>query len=217
LARRRIATALLVYGPLGLLALAWGGGQGRWNLLLHPDPWATLSPWLAHIGSLLGGLGVAVLVLISTRLLVRRTRWARELHLEFRALLGPLSSGQIAILALSSGLAEEAFFRGAMQPLAGLPLTALLFGAVHVGRKRSFWVWTAWATLMGFVFGLLFEITGSLLGPLLAHILINYENMLYIESYDPRPPPAPMTPTHSRRVDAPALIASRVRAGGRSS
>jgi len=36
------------------------------------------------------------------------------------------------LVAVAAGVGEEAVFRGAMQPRFGVPLTALLFAAVHV-------------------------------------------------------------------------------------
>jgi len=36
------------------------------------------------------------------------------------------------LVAVAAGVGEEAVFRGALQPRVGVPLTALLFAAVHV-------------------------------------------------------------------------------------
>jgi membrane protease YdiL (CAAX protease family) len=41
--------------------------------------------------------------------------------------------------------------------------------------------------VMGALFGVLYEASGTLLAPVLAHALINYENMQYIIHYDPTP------------------------------
>jgi len=40
--------------------------------------------------------------------------------------------GEWLVLALAAGIGEEILFRGALQPVFGLPLTALLFAVVHV-------------------------------------------------------------------------------------
>jgi membrane protease YdiL (CAAX protease family) len=40
---------------------------------------------------------------------------------------------------------------------------------------------------MGLSFGALFELTGSLLGPIVAHALINCLNLAYLKSHDPEP------------------------------
>ena len=135
--------------------------------------------------SLLLGILLGTAVLFSTRLLVRKTDWARELHVEFRNLLGGQASRDIVWLAMASGLAEEIFFRGAMQPAWGLLVSAFVFGCVHVGPSRKYLPWTGWAIVMGLLFGLIYEMTGVLWGPIVAHVLINHENMLFIRDYDP--------------------------------
>jgi membrane protease YdiL (CAAX protease family) len=148
----------------------------------------------------------------TTKVLVRRTRWAERLHIELRGLVGPLSGARIAFFAVTSGVSEELFFRGAMQPLVGLWLAALVFGAVHIGPNKAFLPWTLWAALMGLLFGVLFQATGSLVGPVVAHVLINYENLHYLVSYDP------VTIARERRItpEAPTLVGARVRTSGRS-
>ncbi|MEM9192982.1 MAG: CPBP family intramembrane glutamic endopeptidase [Myxococcota bacterium] len=179
--------ALLVYGLMGALAFGWGALRGQPNLYHHPEPWLTLDfpyPTLLSLGL---GLAVAVAVIYASRVLVRRARWARELHVEFRSVLGPVTSTDIAILAVSSGLSEELLFRGAMQPTLGLVLSSVIFGLVHIGPNRRFLPWTAWALLMGFVFGGVYELTGELLGPVIAHVLINHQNLHFIRRHDPEP------------------------------
>ena len=94
-----------------------------------------------------------------------------------------LSSAEIFFLALASGFAEELFFRGAMQPVVGLIVTSLVFGAAHTGPKRVFLVWSIWAFVMGLAFGLIFEATGVLWGPVLSHVLINDRNMTYMRGH----------------------------------
>lgn len=133
--------------------------------------------------SLTLGLALGLVVVAMTRLLVARTRWARGLHDEFASIVGQLSSREVTQLALSSGFAEELFFRGAMQPALGLWLTSLIFGAVHVGPKRVFLAWSAWAFVMGVLLGAIFELTGVLWGAVLAHVWINQRNMRFIQGY----------------------------------
>lgn len=206
---RRIRLALVVYGVLVALALLWGVLRGDVNLYHHPEPWLGLvfpASTLAAIGA---GLAVAVAVVVSTRVLVRRTRWARLLHVEFRELLGPLSAGEIAVFALTSGIAEEMLFRGAMQPSLGIVWASIIFGAMHVGPMKRLWVWTVWATAMGFVFGALYAATGELLAPVVAHVVINYENMHFIESYDP----GAGGPRPTRRTPSDSIVGNRLRAG----
>jgi membrane protease YdiL (CAAX protease family) len=180
----RITTlAFVVYGPLTVGALAWAwlaGGRFAWSL---ETPWVS-EPYAERLALSLGlGLALALAVVAMTPHLVARVRWARALHLELKELVSSLSLGEITWLAFASGVAEELFFRGAMQPVLGLLVTSLIFGAVHVGPKPVFLAWTTWAFVMGLLFGLIFELTGVLWGPILAHAWINQRNMAFIRRH----------------------------------
>jgi membrane protease YdiL (CAAX protease family) len=208
---RRIQVALVVYGLLAMAALGWGLLRGNLDLYHHPDPWLRLPFPYGTALSLALGLAVALMVIAGTRALVRRTRWARALHVEFRGLLGPLSAGEIAIFALTSGIAEELFFRGALQPSVGVVVSSFVFGALHIGPGKRFLPWTAWATAMGFVFATLYALTGEILAPLIAHVAINYENMHFIAAYDPEPAAAGEYRRDAPTTPLPRLVASRMR------
>jgi uncharacterized protein len=84
----------------------------------------------------------------------------------------------LVLVSVMSGVGEEAFFRGALQPLLGIVVTSLLFGALHVGPDRRYLVWTVWAVGAGFLFGALYEWTGGLLAPATAHVLHNTATLL---------------------------------------
>ena len=180
----RISTlALAVYGPLTVGALAWAwlaDGRLAWSF----DACWLSAPYPVRLALSVGlGLSLSLVVVAVTPRLVQRAHWARALHLELREIISPLSSAEINVLALASGFAEELFFRGAMQPILGLLWTSLIFGAAHVGPKRVFFAWTTWAFLMGLLLGLIFELTGVLWGPILAHVLINHRNMTFIRRH----------------------------------
>lgn len=200
--RRILVLTLVIYGGLAALGTAWAVYCGRPWIFRHPEPWLDLErPW-AIVASLAAGIAIAGVTIALTRVLVRRTRWARDLHVAFRELLGPLDTPTIAVLALASGTGEELFFRGALQPSIGLVITSLVFGAIHIGKDRRFFAWTIWATAMGFLLGAVHEATGSLVGPIVAHVAVNYENLQFIATHDPREP----TASHE-----PRLVAKRRR------
>lgn len=166
-----------------MIALLWawlGDDRLAWAL---DGPWMTDPYPTRLLASLTLGFALGLIVVALTRQLVARTKWARDLHREIHSVVGELSSREITWLALSSGFAEELFFRGAMQPVLGLWLTSLIFGAVHVGPKRAFFAWSAWAFVMGVVLGVIFELTGVLWGSVLAHVWINQRNMRFIQGY----------------------------------
>ena len=81
------------------------------------------------------------------------------------------------LLAAASGLAEEMFFRGALQPRVGLVVASALFGVLHFAPRRELLPWTVFAVVMGFVLGWLFAWSGSLLAPVIAHTVINAVNL----------------------------------------
>jgi membrane protease YdiL (CAAX protease family) len=165
-----------------LLAISW------WWLerlpFTHPDPWLSLAPGLAHAYSLLLGMAYAGAIVVGSRFSVSRFRWARRLHREFRPVAKQLSPTAIVWLSLLSALGEELAFRGMLQPAIGLPLQALLFGLVHQMPGPSRWIWSGWATLVGFGLGVIFELTGSLAGPVVAHAIVNGLNLSYLKHHD---------------------------------
>ncbi|HEY2405539.1 MAG TPA: type II CAAX endopeptidase family protein [Polyangiaceae bacterium] len=157
--------------------------------LYYSAPWLSLSATVSHVYSTLIGLALGGLVVISTRGFVTHFAWARNLHRELRPVARALSGTGIAAVAISSALGEELLFRGLLQPWLGLWLQALAFGILHSQlRGPSKWAWVVWATVMGLAFGAIYALSGSLLGPIAAHALINWLNLSYLKTHDPEPP-----------------------------
>ncbi|MBK7400401.1 MAG: CPBP family intramembrane metalloprotease [Myxococcales bacterium] len=177
------ATVVLVYGGLALLGWFIGWLRGAPDVLSctpmglggRPQP----------LMSLVGGLGLALAVIAATRALVRTTGWARELHADLRPVARSLGESAILPVALASAIGEEVLFRGALLPALGLLGSSLLFGVVHQLRGRSRGAWIAFAALVGLALGGLFAATGSLLGPIVAHALINAVNLRFLIEHDP--------------------------------
>ncbi|HEU4407227.1 MAG TPA: CPBP family intramembrane glutamic endopeptidase [Polyangiaceae bacterium] len=167
------------------LAAAWWARDGR--PFAHPDPWLKLDPTAAAAASVLGGALIAALVVWATRHTVARFGWAKRLHVELRPLARGLRTSDAFALALFSGLGEELLFRALALPALGLVASSLLFGAVHQTRGPGRWAWVGWATAVGLGLGLLFALTGSLAGCVLAHALVNAVNLLYLRDHDAEP------------------------------
>jgi hypothetical protein len=165
------------------LALALRDGM-PWN---HPSPWLTLSAWEAVGLSAAGGLGVSLLIVVLTRLLVPRVSWASRLQQDMRPFAHGLSNARILVIACCSSVGEELLFRGLLQPWLGVILSSMVFGLVHQMPGPSRWVWVSFATLMGALLGSLFAATGSLVGPLLAHAIVNAANLAYLRDFAPDP------------------------------
>ncbi|MBW2527403.1 MAG: CPBP family intramembrane metalloprotease [Deltaproteobacteria bacterium] len=182
LAAGRIAVGYALLASLATaLALALQDGV-PWE---HPEPWLALSTGVAL--GLSGGLGLALalILILATRVCVHRFGWARGLHVELRPVARGLTNSRIVLIAGFSSLGEELLFRGLLQPWLGLVLASLLFGVVHQLPGSSRWVWVAWATVVGFALGAIFSLTGSLLGSLVAHAVINAINLAYLRDHEP--------------------------------
>ena len=93
-------------------------------------------------------------------------------------LVDRMGTSDLILVSVFSGLAEEVFFRGAVQPEFGLVVAALAFGIVHIGPDRRYLIWTVWAILAGFLFGFLYRFSGGLLAPVVAHSLHNAATFL---------------------------------------
>jgi membrane protease YdiL (CAAX protease family) len=166
---RFVSFAAIFYGALVVAAALWSALRGRDLHVLGHSVAASL---------LLGAL--AAVVTISLGLLAYRLLPVlREIAGELAPRLVDGADGRsLVLVSIFSGVGEETFFRGALQPEFGLVVASLLFGAVHVGPDRRYLVWTAWAVLAGFLFGVLYEVTGGLLAPILAHCAHNAATLL---------------------------------------
>ena len=127
------------------------------------------------------GIGLLTGLLVTgITILTGRFKWSKRLEAEFRSALGRLNIGQIIIIALMSGIAEEVFFRGGIQPLIGLVPTSLIFGILHFPVNRSLLPWTIFAVLMGFLLGELYIATNCLWVPIITHVMVNCLNLYRI-------------------------------------
>lgn len=172
---RLTRVAAVFYAAMIGLAVAWRVGlQGEPMFFVSEVERAAGVPWLRDGGI---GIGVGLMVVWVSHLFTRRTDWGRNLEHQLAAALGHLSLPQCLLLAAASGIGEEFFFRGALQPVVGLGWASLLFGLMHVGPGRAWLPWTGFALIMGVIFGALFLLTGNLLAPVLAHAVINGVNL----------------------------------------
>ncbi len=175
-----------VYLALGMVA---AGVSWYWR---DCSPWSLPNPWLSLVESgarlwfsLLLGLAIGGLVVMSTRWLVQNVRVVAGLHDTLRPLSRDMSNTTILVLALSSSIGEELLFRGLFQPAIGLWPQAILFGLLHQIGGKGRWLWPIWAMAMGGLLGSMYALTGSLLGPIVSHAMINALNLLFLRSYDP--------------------------------
>src|SRR3954462_5839352 len=174
---------MTAYLALGAVALAWG------NLRGHPNVWhlSGEQPVLSMtFAGVLGGLAVGLLLVFASRMALYRFEWARALHRELRHMLFPLTDVEIVVLAAASSVGEEMFFRGALLPAIGLLGSSAIFALLHIGPKARHLPWTASSFVAGLLFGAMFEWTGDLNGPILAHFLVNFLNLRHVAQVELR-------------------------------
>ncbi len=152
----------------------------------HPQPLLNLAPAVAVTLSTSLGVAFASAIVLATRVAVVRFGWARRLHAELRPIALDLGLGEVLLVAGLSSLGEELLFRGLLTPTIGVVASAVLFGVAHQTRGKSRWVWALWATGVGLVLGAIFAATGSLVGPLVAHAIINAVNLTYLRDSSDR-------------------------------
>ncbi len=174
----RLGVVALFYGSLAALGALW-----RW--LARGD-----GPWLAPgggaagcvAGTLAGLLTGGALVVVS-REWTRSSRSGRVLRERFAPLVAGRAPAPLWGLALASGLGEEVFFRGALQPQVGWVAASLLFGLAHLSPGPGRLAWPLFATIGGLAFGALYEQTGTLLAPVVAHVLVNGLNLSWLARF----------------------------------
>jgi membrane protease YdiL (CAAX protease family) len=158
---------LLVFGAGGVALITLVQSRDLLSVLVGPSP-----VWLQVAWGLGAGLGIG----LGARALIRRPAM-RALDERFARLLGPRVQrvSDRLFLSVCAGVGEELFFRGALQFWLGIPLTALLFVAIHGyldPRDRRMLVYGLFMTVGMMVIGLLANAQG-LLAPMLAHTVID--------------------------------------------
>jgi len=166
---RFVRLAVAFYSALLLMAVLLGALWGR-NVFTFGD---------GLLLSLSIGVATASGTVASGILLFRLVPALRKLSDELAPLLvDGARGGDLVLVSVASGVGEEVFFRGALQPVLGIVLASLLFGVLHVGPDRRYLIWTLWAVGAGFLFGFLYLWTGGLLAPITAHVLHNAATLL---------------------------------------
>jgi membrane protease YdiL (CAAX protease family) len=188
---RLVPLALILYGGMASAAWVWRTHLGGEPLLFAGGAPAGIDP----VRDVAAGLAAALVVVAVSRWLTLHTRTGAALAEAMAGMLGPLTPAQILVLAAASGIGEELFFRGALQPRVGLVAASLLFGAAHFVPARPLALWSVFAAGAGLLFGLLFAATGNLVAPVVAHAVVNGLNLRWlVRRYAPGPDAAP----HSR-------------------
>jgi len=168
-----------------VMYLSMGGGGYAWSVLRGvPNPWRFDGTADARAGlGALCGLGLGLLLVFVSQWTVHRFEWARSFHHELRTHLGPLTTVDILILAVASSVGEEVLFRGALLPATGIWFSSLVFSLLHIPPRLRDWPWTASAFAAGLLFALLFQWSGDLTGPVIAHFTVNFLNLRHLRRH----------------------------------
>jgi membrane protease YdiL (CAAX protease family) len=170
---RFVGQAALFYGAFAVVAVAWNAFRGR-GFSFFDDS----LPSSLLLGAAAAGATVS-LGFLTYRVFPVFKRLADELAPH---ILDGASRGGLVLVAIFSGVGEEMVFRGVLQEEVGLVAASIIFGLVHIGPDRRYLVWTAWAVLAGFLFGILYRESGGLLAPTVAHVLHNAVTLLVWKS-----------------------------------
>jgi len=162
---------------LGVVIGAANGSADVYRLAHRGQGWLWASPLI--------GVAVGLLIVWLSQLATKHWQRLQQLRDGFRDVLGPLSHREIVTLAVSSSVAEELLFRGALLPWLGVAWQALLFGLLHIGPDRRFIIWTAMATAIGLLFGAVTLWVGDIGAAVTAHFIVNYLNLRFITASAP--------------------------------
>ena len=88
---------------------------------------------------------------------------------QLKYLIFELTTIEKIYISLLAGLTEEILFRGLLQPLLGITITSVLFGAAHFITFGYFLL----ATSIGFFLGGVFYYSGNIFVPITVHTLYN--------------------------------------------
>jgi membrane protease YdiL (CAAX protease family) len=169
-----VRIAAFFYGIVLLFAIGYAVFSGKAGTFLGER--------MPTGNGMLLGLVVGLAIAGACQLLARNLPVVSAAADELQKILGPMSWGAIAALALASGIAEELLFRGALWPHLGLVGSTLLFALVHFVPKRSLVFYPVFALGAGFVIGLLRNGTENVLPCVIAHVAVNAVNLAWLES-----------------------------------
>ena len=147
----------------------------KWNLIQLPLPRHDI--WLHVLRSFGLGCLVAIPVILISYVATARIPAFQNLAKELYKILGPLEPMDIFYIAIFSSIGEELFFRGVLQAWLGLIPASLIFGFLHSGPGKKFLPWTAFAIVVGFILGFVYNYAGDIFAPIGMHFTVNFVNL----------------------------------------
>lgn len=169
-----LATGTIVYGAMGTAALLWLWARDRSDALAE-QAIGDYGP-LASSGV---GLGVGLIGAWLMSQAIKRFASLKDVASAAHRLFARASDGVAIAFVLISAIAEELFFRLAVQDLFGLFGAVAVYVLVNssVGGLR----WLAFTFAHAMVLGLIVHFGFGLLGSTTAHAVLNYLSLRRIQ------------------------------------
>jgi membrane protease YdiL (CAAX protease family) len=148
----------------------------------------SLVPRSPTLKELIFGLLLSQLLFILNSVLVRvgfKNDW--KLFKDFiHNMIFPIASkidlNSALLISLAAGIGEELFFRGFLQEKFGIIFASVVFGLVHfIFEIRKYFPIVILYILIGFIFGITYELFGSLWVPVIFHCFYDFTALLYFK------------------------------------
>jgi len=135
-------------------------------------------------GQLFWGLAAGTAIAIGAHLLIA-SPLLNQVNMTYARMLGRfrLSFSEVLLISLCAGVGEEMLFRGAVQPFLGIPVTSILFVAIHGYLNPRDWRLSIYGIFMtaGIAWlGFLAESRG-LLSAIVGHTIIDVYLLIYLQ------------------------------------
>jgi len=171
----------VVLAGVGVGLAHWhGGGWGLWLPDRAGSSCAGLGGPVCAGLSLLGGLTFGAAIVWLTRWGTKHFSRLRALRDAFGDVLFGLTRIEVFLVAASSAVGEELLFRGGLLPILGIWWSTTVFALLHVPMGRGLALWPLFAFVVGLGLAGMTVGTGTLLGAVAAHFIVNYWNLLDI-------------------------------------
>ena len=135
-------------------------------------------------GQLLWGLAAGIGIAVGAHLIIA-SPLLNKVNMTYARMLGRfrLSLSEVLLISLCAGVGEEMLFRGALQPLLGIPITSILFVAIHGYLNPKDWRLSIYGLFMTAGIAWLGYLTDSrgLLSAILGHTIIDVYLLIYLQ------------------------------------
>ncbi len=147
-----------------LFSLIFKQGVNEWLALFHFE-WRSLLMWTVPT--------VVIIVVLDVLLWIKvPKKWIDDGGINER-IFSNISVYHLLLISIIIGVSEEILFRGVLQVNIGYVASSLLFAFMHI-RYITKPVLLLFVTLLSFLLGWIFMVSGNLLVPIVIHICIDF-------------------------------------------